>query len=349
MSSVHIAKRWTISDPKVWIRGNTKIGPVLGVTTSYLQGKYGVEIRIESVNQNHSHSWVRTSHGLHKFVTDLSNNKEDDDNEQEDLWDAVRIFCFENECLLLRADQRLKQTHEDLLLPAHLQQLHLSVKDLWLILSQIILLSLTKRQNNWVLFRHGDLPTEEEGAIEFWSLKDYLRKRVCNVNIGLMRYGRANCKVIPQDKKFYLRALLGQDAIPLIQHSKDNVFSEQFLRVHLSCRMCNQFTYHHKFRIVPGGQHLSDRQTVFCTSVDPMNKELRDPNIIDLEAPRLAWYKQKWKNHQNTVYWVDIKLAEKKGFKFYQTRSDAIILLRHSPSLLYPESDHDGNERNHLR
>ena len=36
-----------------------------------------------------------------------------------------------------------------------------------------------------------------------------------------------------------------------------------------------------------------------------MNKEHRDPEIIDLEAPRLAWYKQKtWKKHQNTVYWV---------------------------------------------
>ena len=70
------------SDPKGWIRGNTKTGPVLGVTTSYLQGKYGVEIRIESVNKDNSHSWVRLSHGLNKLVTDLS-NKDDDDNEQE--------------------------------------------------------------------------------------------------------------------------------------------------------------------------------------------------------------------------------------------------------------------------
>ena len=38
------------SDPKGWIRGNTKIGPVLKVTTWYLQGKYGVEIRNESIN-----------------------------------------------------------------------------------------------------------------------------------------------------------------------------------------------------------------------------------------------------------------------------------------------------------
>ena len=32
------------TESKGWIRGNTKIGPVLEVTTSYLQGKYGVEI-----------------------------------------------------------------------------------------------------------------------------------------------------------------------------------------------------------------------------------------------------------------------------------------------------------------
>ena len=70
------------SDPKGWIRGNTRIGPVLEVTTSYLQGKYGVEIRIDSVNKDNSHSWVRISNGLNKLVTDLS-NKEYDDNDQE--------------------------------------------------------------------------------------------------------------------------------------------------------------------------------------------------------------------------------------------------------------------------
>ena len=70
------------SDPKGWIQGNTQIGPVLEVTTSYLQGKYGVEIRIESVNRDSSHSWVRFPHGLNKLVTNLI-DKEYDDNEQE--------------------------------------------------------------------------------------------------------------------------------------------------------------------------------------------------------------------------------------------------------------------------
>ena len=39
-----------------------------------------------------------------------------------------------------------------------------------------------------------------------------------------------------------------------------------------------------------------------------------------------------WKKHQNTVYWVYIKLAQKKGFKFYQTRLNAIILYNTLPA-----------------
>ena len=51
------------SQPKGWIQGNTKIGPVLEVATSYLYGKHGVEIRIWSLNRDNTHSWVRISHG----------------------------------------------------------------------------------------------------------------------------------------------------------------------------------------------------------------------------------------------------------------------------------------------
>ena len=70
------------SEPKGWIKGNTKIGPALEVASCCLQGKYGVEIRIKSVNKDNSHSWVRLSHNLNELVTNL-NNKDQDDNEQE--------------------------------------------------------------------------------------------------------------------------------------------------------------------------------------------------------------------------------------------------------------------------
>ena len=72
LSWVHLAKRWKIIWPKGWIRGNTKIGPVLEVTSCCLQGKYGVEIRIKSVNKDNSHSCVIISHGLNKLVTKLN-------------------------------------------------------------------------------------------------------------------------------------------------------------------------------------------------------------------------------------------------------------------------------------
>ena len=58
------------SQPKGWIRGNTRIGPVLEVTTSFQHFKYGIEIRIESVNKDNSHSWVRISYGTVRYVND---------------------------------------------------------------------------------------------------------------------------------------------------------------------------------------------------------------------------------------------------------------------------------------
>ena len=90
------------TDPKGGIQGNTKIGPVLEVTAStckhnqYLQGKHVVEIRIESVNKDNSHSWVRISQSLNKLVTDLI-DREYDDNEQETSETKMEIFALKTE------------------------------------------------------------------------------------------------------------------------------------------------------------------------------------------------------------------------------------------------------------
>ena len=95
-----------LSVPKGWIRGNTKIGPVLEVTPSYLQGKYGVEIRIE-LNKDNSHSWVRISHGLNKLVTDVS-NKEDDDNDQETSEIQFEEFALKTNVLAFASRSKAK-------------------------------------------------------------------------------------------------------------------------------------------------------------------------------------------------------------------------------------------------
>ena len=72
--------------------------------------------------------------------------------------------------------------------------------------------------------------------------------------------------------------------------------------------------------------------------VDPRDKIHKDPEKIDLNVPRHAQYLHNaWKRHQDTVYWVDINLAITKGLKFYQTRSNAIILPRNTSSFCIPK------------
>ena len=85
------------SQPRGWIQGNTKIGPVLEVTISCLHGKYGVEIRIWSLSGDNTHSWVRISHGSNKFVMDSNNNDtevpEDQPEEQALQLDVKDFAC----------------------------------------------------------------------------------------------------------------------------------------------------------------------------------------------------------------------------------------------------------------
>ena len=214
------------TDPKGWIRGNTKIGPVLEVTASYQQGKYGVEIRIESVNKDNSHSGVRISHGMNKLVTGLI-DKEYDDNEQKTSTTKTEVFAFASRpkaktkprrpsttCSFSRTVPILQRTWIDIEPGAQFDQAY----------------PVAKRLST--LLRHGERLREEDGAIKFLRLKDDLRNKLSTLNIGLMMYGRAgwqeveatrkdfNTVLIRHDKKFFTSEHFKviQDAIPLIFH-----------------------------------------------------------------------------------------------------------------------------------
>ena len=81
---------------KGWIQGNTKIGPVLEVRTSCLCGKHGVEIRIWSLSEDNTQSWVRISYGSIKFVMNSNyNNTEipEDLLEEQTLQQKVKDFA----------------------------------------------------------------------------------------------------------------------------------------------------------------------------------------------------------------------------------------------------------------
>ena len=168
----------------------------------------------------------------------------------------------------LQADKRLKHNREDLPLLAHLQRLFRFVKEYGLILNQelnSIKRTVAKRINT--LLRHGELPREEDGAIEFWRLKDDLRNKFeysqhwsDDVWKNKMAGGGGNkkrfqhCTDPSGQEILYLRPLQGHSGRNLIDPSfQDNVLIpndifEYFY--HIGC--VGQFTLHHKFRIDSG-------------------------------------------------------------------------------------------------
>ena len=55
-----------------WILGNTKTGPVLDGKVCVHQGRYGIELRIESLFRDRTVSWVRIVNGINKYITKTS-------------------------------------------------------------------------------------------------------------------------------------------------------------------------------------------------------------------------------------------------------------------------------------
>ena len=102
--------------------------------------------------------------------------------------------------LLLRVDQRLKQNHEDVLLPARLQELYLSWKkctDVEPEDDSPVAYPVLKQMST--LLRHGHLP-REDGAIEFWR-KTTFGTVLCDLNIGLMKCGRLKWQKAEETRK----------------------------------------------------------------------------------------------------------------------------------------------------
>ena len=90
--------------------------------------------------------------------------------------------------------------------------------------------------------------------------------------------------------------------------------------------------------MIPGGQDLSRRHTVFFLPTDPRDESHKDPEHIDFSVPRIARYVHNaWKRHQDAVFQVDIDLAIREGLTFYQTRSNAIILQGILPAYCIPK------------
>ena len=99
--------------------------------------------------------------------------------------------------------------------------------------------------------------------------------------------------------------------------------------------------------LIPGGQSSSKRQTQysFCL-LDPMDKNHKDPDVIDLNVPRHAQYLHKaWKRHQDAVKLGRHQSCDSERIDILSDSIKCNHPSRNTSSLLYSESCKDGNWR----
>ena len=161
------------SQPRGWIQGNSRIGPVLEVTTSYLYGKYGIEIRIWSLSQDNSHSWVRISHGSNKYVADSNYNNTEvpaDLPEEQASLSSVTVVASRSKA---KAKPQKRETVD---VPSILPMNERKWIDIEPAESSISAYEVSKKVVN--LLRHCQTTQrEDDGAVQFWRTKFYLRNQ----------------------------------------------------------------------------------------------------------------------------------------------------------------------------
>ena len=161
------------SQPGGWIQGNTRIGPALQVTTSYMYGKHGIEIRIWSVSQDNSQSSVRISYGSNKYVVDSNYNNTEvpaDLLEEQASQSSVKVLAARSKA----KEKTQRRELVDLLsiIPMHERK--------WIDIEpsapSLSAYEVSKKVIN--LLRHNQtVQREDDGAVQFWRIKNYHRNQ----------------------------------------------------------------------------------------------------------------------------------------------------------------------------
>ena len=310
--------------------------------------------------------WVRISHGLNNVVT-RSNNNEQDDNEQETSEMQFDDYASKSNARASASRSKAKAKPQRRSSASSSTRTFSIGERTWTdIEPQKKTLSdypVSKKLIN--LLRHGCLPRDNDGAIEFRRIKDYLQDHFvfCHHWSDEMwkssMAGRGGHKRRPQyytDSSgtiLYLRALQGHSGRNLIDPSlQDNVLiPDDFFKYihHVGCAI----NFHSIINsgLTPGGQNLSKRQTVFFLPVNPLDKEHKDPEKIDLEAPRLVHNtcRQHGRSIRTRCIGSTSNLLKGKYWCSIKQDRTAIILHGTLPAYCIPKAFSDGNWSNQKR
>ena len=288
------------------------------------------------MNKDNSHSWVRISYGTVRYVNDyIKYDTENfaDPQEEEDVPTSSGVVAARSKAT---AKPQPRESTGTTTIPLN-ERVWIDIEPSKQDLESY---NLSKKVIN--LLRHNQkLHREEDGAIQFYKIKFHLRDHHLPIQnwsddrwIACLAAGGGPKRRYQYCSDYlgsiiYLRALQGHSGGNLIDLTlQDNVLIGPGIfpyiyhvgsNFNLSSIISNG--------LIPGGQNLSRRQSVFFLPIDPRKEDHKDPEYIDYSVPRLARYLQNaWKRHQDTVFWIDIDLGIREGLKFYQTRSNAIIL-----------------------
>ena len=148
-----------------------RIGPVLEVTTSFQNYKHRIEIRIWSVNQDNSHSWVRISFGTIKYVVDSNQDYTEipaDPQEDQVPQTSIKVVPARSKAKAKPQPRELVGTTATI--PMHERR--------WIDIepSEQNLASYDLSKKVISLLRHNQASQrEQDGAIEFYKIKFHLR------------------------------------------------------------------------------------------------------------------------------------------------------------------------------
>ena len=296
------------------------------VTNSYMYGKHGIEVRIWSVSQDNSQSWVRISDGTNKYVIDSNQNNTEipaDLPEEQTSQTSVKVVAA-------RSKAKAKPQKRE---PVDVPKIIPMNERKWIDIepSEPSLAANEVSKKVISLLRHNQtVQREEDGAIQFWRIKFPLRNQFSQIQRWSDERWKA-CLTARRGSKrryqycsdnlgtiLYLRALQGHSGHNLSDPTlQDNVIIQRGTFHHIYHVGC-AFNLHSTINngLIPGGQDSSRRQTVFLLPVAPRDKYHEDPEHIDSVPRRARYVHIAWKKHQDAVFWVDIDLAIEKGLTF---------------------------------
>ena len=155
-----------------------------------MYGKHGIEIRIWSVNQDNSQSWVRISYGTTKYVVDSNHdNTEILEDPQEDQAPQTSIKVVAARSKAKAKPQQREPVDTPTIIPMHERR--------WIDIepSEQTLAAYDLSKKVISLLRHNQtVQREEDGAIHFWRIKFHLRNHSHKYSIGLMSVGKLVCQ-----------------------------------------------------------------------------------------------------------------------------------------------------------